>query len=190
MFLFSPSIYGFEKEVQNAVKKQLEIYPKSRLQDIYKNFFQDRFGPGHLIADTTAAANYLRRELGSYSQCSGPVLETTGWEGNFYRVNLSVLKENKIPWQVFFDAFIESVNTIKAPLLNDWIREWNEIAVVIDNMNLNLPDYETDQLKINDLLSSGSYVMHHSKAFEEHYDPHYRIIRKDIFEQQLKKYIE
>ena len=32
-----------------AIERQLQDYPESRVQDIYKNFCQDNLGPGHLI---------------------------------------------------------------------------------------------------------------------------------------------
>ena len=51
---------NFKNKVIEAVEAQLKLYPESRLQDIYKNFYQDMFGPGHMIPDTTAAGNYLR----------------------------------------------------------------------------------------------------------------------------------
>ena len=47
----------FEKEVREAVSRQMQNYPKSTLKDLYKNYFQDQFGPGNIISDTTAAGN-------------------------------------------------------------------------------------------------------------------------------------
>ena len=44
----------FDKAVRTAVERQMQFYPKSTLKDLYKNFFQDKFGPGHIISDTTA----------------------------------------------------------------------------------------------------------------------------------------
>ena len=40
----------FEKAVREAVSWQIQTYPKSTLKDLYKNFFQDKFGPGHIIS--------------------------------------------------------------------------------------------------------------------------------------------
>ena len=48
--------------VERVVKWQLENYPELRLTDLYKNFFQDKFGPGHMVADTASAGAYIRRE--------------------------------------------------------------------------------------------------------------------------------
>lgn len=35
----------FEASVRTAVERQLQQYPKSTLKDLYKNFFQDIYGP-------------------------------------------------------------------------------------------------------------------------------------------------
>lgn len=176
----------FNEAVRNAVARQMKVYPKSTLKDLYKNFFQDKFGPGHIISDTTSAGNYLRRELASYSEIEGDIAEPTGWEGNFYRVNLSVIKEGKIPYQTYFDAFIRSVQGIQPVAVSDWQKEWRAIELIIRSMNLSLPGYADDRKEIEERLERGEYVGHHSKVFEETYSPHYRIISKQIFEKELQ----
>ena len=50
-------------------------FPKSTLQDLYKSFFQDRFGPGHIIADEASAMRYLQYELATMDNPVGPLLE-------------------------------------------------------------------------------------------------------------------
>ena len=176
----------FNEAVRNAVARQMKAYPKSTLKDLYKNFFQDKFGPGHIISDTTSAGNYLRRELASYSEIEGEIAEPTGWEGNFYRVNLSVIKEGKIPYQTYFDAFIRSVQGIQPVAVSDWKKEWQAIELIIRSMNLSLPGYADDRKVIEERLERGEYVGHHSKVFEETYSPHYRIVSKQIFEKELQ----
>ncbi len=182
--------WGFESAVKEAVMRQMSVYPKSTLQDLYKNFFQDKFGPGHLIADTAAAGAYLRRELASMSQSDGLLLDETGWEGHFYRVNLSLLKDTVIPYSAFFDAFVRSVNAIQPVSVDVWATEWKKIEQIIASMNLSLPDYESDKIRIEQALIRGEYVGHHSRVFEETYSPHYRIINKDIFEKELRPYLK
>jgi glyoxylase-like metal-dependent hydrolase (beta-lactamase superfamily II) len=186
-YVFQPVLTP--EAVQEAVSGLLEKYPDALLPDIYKHFFQDYFGPGHLISDTLTAKNYLRQELDSYSEPQGPAVEATGSAGNFYRVNLSVLKENKIPFDPFFEAFLESAGSTDAPPVAVWTAQWNRIARVLDDMNLNLPNYEADKAAIHEMLSAGRFASHHSAAYLERYKPHYRIISKTVFEQKLKKYL-
>ena len=49
--------------MRSAIEMQLVTYPESTLQDIYKSFYQEHFGPGHIISDTASARRYLMREL-------------------------------------------------------------------------------------------------------------------------------
>ena len=49
--------------MRSAIERQLVTYPESTLQDIYKSFYQEHFGPGHIISDTASARRYLMREL-------------------------------------------------------------------------------------------------------------------------------
>lgn len=167
----------------------MTTYPQSTLKDLYKNFFQDRFGPGHLIPDTAASGDYLRRELASIDKTTGAYYEPAGWEGAFYRVNLSVIKENLVPYEVYFDAFIRSVNGIVPPSIKDWEKEWLSIDAIIQGMGLSLANDEKDRQEIRELLKKGEYVMHHSAAFEANYSPHYRIIEKAIFEKEIRPFL-
>ena len=172
--------------IRSAVENQLEAYPKSTLQDLYKNFFQDYFGPGHIISDTLSAKAYLERELASSEQFSGAYYEPTGYNGNFYRVNLSVIKEGIISRDLFFDAFIRSVSNMQTITLEEWKREWRQIDSVIYTMNLSLAGYAHDRENIFSLLERGEYVMHHSKPFSKEYSPHYRIIGREIFLKEIR----
>ncbi len=175
----------FEAAVRKAVMRQMETCPASTLKDLYKNFFQDRFGPGHIISDRAAADSYLRRELDSYSEVSGARFEPVGWEHCFFRVNLSVVKDGSVPYDLFLDAFVRSVNGIEPPSAEAWKEEWTQIDAVIRSMNLDIPGYDEDRAEILARLEEGNYVGHHSDAFNEAYSPHYRIVSRAIFEEEL-----
>ena len=49
--------------MRSSIERQLTTYPESTLQDIYKSFYQEHFGPGHIISDTASARRYLMSEL-------------------------------------------------------------------------------------------------------------------------------
>ena len=114
----------FEEKVILALEQQLERYPHSTVRDVYKNFFQDKFGPGHLLEDTSAAGRYLRRELASYDPdtlpVKGPYIDSTGWEHRFVRVDLRVIEEGKVSYEVFFEAFVRSVQAAPSVPLGSW----------------------------------------------------------------------
>ena len=173
------------EQIRTTVENHLNTYPKSTLQDLYKNFFQDYFGPGHIVSDTTSAGKYLDRELASFEKADGAYYEPTGYNGNFYRVNLSVIKEGLISRDVFFDAFIRSVSDIQTISHDEWKKEWNVIDSIIKTMNLSLVNYEQDREMLFSLLEQGKYVVHHSEPFSAEYDPHYRIIVREIFMKEI-----
>ena len=173
------------ERIRTAVENQLNRYPESTLQDLYKNFFQDYFGPGHLIRDTTSAGAYLDSELASFDNTAGAYYEPTGYNGHFYRVHLAVIKEGIISRDALFDAFIRSVNKIQPISIEAWKKEWILIDSVIQTMHLPLAHYTQDRENICSLLEQGKYVMHHSELFTKKYDPHYRIIEREIFLKEI-----
>ena len=178
------------ERIIRSVERQLERYPHSTLRDLYKNYFQDRFGPGHIIADEQAADRYLRYELESASSFDGDDYEPTGYEERFQRVNLGVIADGRVPYDKYLSAFVRSVNGIKPITINEWHKEWAVIDEVIASMHLDLPGYEADRAEIWALIEGGEYVMHHSELFEQHYDPHYRIIESEIFRQEILPLLE
>ena len=179
-----------ERRIRHSVERQMKRYPHSTLRDLYKNYFQDRFGPGHIIADEGAADRYLRYELANATSFDGDDYEPTGYEERFQRVNLGVIADGRVPYEVFFSAFVRSVNGIEPITIEQWREEWGEIDTVIAKMGLELENYEDDRAEIEALIEGGDYVMHHSKLFEQHYDPHYRIIESEIFRKEILPLIE
>ena len=174
-----------DDKIKEAVERQLRDYPKSTLQDLYKSFFQDRFGPGHLVNDTASAGKYLRYELNNAESFHEKYYEPTGHNVNFYRVNLSVLKENIVTYQQFFDAFLRSVKNVNLDDITEWKDEWSIIESVIISMDLNLENFEEDLEMIHSILEQGEYAIHHSDIYNSEYHPHYRIIEKKIFEEEI-----
>jgi hypothetical protein len=56
-------------------------------------------------------------------------------------------------------------------------------------MHLSLADYEQERAKIRSLLEQEKYVLHHSEPFTKAYDPHYRIIAREIFQKEILPYL-
>lgn len=174
-----------DRAIIEAVEKQMKMYPESTLRDLYKNFFQDYFGPGHIIANTEAANNYLQQELSSVTEFEGEDYEYTGYRGKMVRVNLKVIADGRVEYDKYLDAFLRSVNGITPPSIEEWQAEWAKIDSVIRAMDIELDDAEKDRREIRQLLDDNKFVMHHSRQFNEHYAPHYRIIERTIFEEEI-----
>ncbi len=170
--------------IHAAIEHQMADYPKSTLQDIYKSFYQDRFGPGHMITDTASARSYLMRELSEMTNISAVYYEPTGNEGRHVRVYLSAVADSLITAEQLLDAFVRSANMDKGEN-TDWEAEWNCIVSVITKHGINLNDFDKDVAMLNE-ASRNRQAVHHSRNYNEAYHPHYRIVEHSIFENELR----
>ena len=175
------------QEIVGAVNRQMDSYPQSRLLDIYKSCFQDYMGAEHLVTDEGRVRTYLDEELNgtTLDDLMPWYYEPCGIDGNYVRVSIRVVKEGIITEDLLLDAFIRSANAGKRPPVNSWRDRWHEIVGEIDQMNLCLPKYAEDKQFIDSILSVGKYAISHSPEYREAYHPHYRIVERGIFEQEI-----
>lgn len=172
-----------EMRMREAVKQQMETYPESRLQDIYKSCFQDRFGPGHIISNRESAKTYIISEMEGYDDSNTPYLVSCGWEGNYIRVSLDAVKDGLISVDELTDALMQSAEPVLVEDIEAWKGEWQLICSIVEKLYPELPDLAEDKQVLDSLLGSGNYVFHHSKSYNAAYKPHYRIIKKDLLDQ-------
>lgn len=178
----TPAPKSRQQRIRDAVERMLAVHPQSTLQDIYKSCFQDAFGPGHLINDTTAARRYLQSELAENDYIDTVMTEPTGIDGNYVRVNLLLVGRGEISEDVLFEALIAGANNARPLVQDEWCRRWHEIVAEISAMKLSLFNFEADSVMLELLLSDGKYVMHHSDLYGKTYHPHYRIIEKSRYD--------
>lgn len=162
-----------------------EKYPEATLQDIYKGSFQDVFGPAHILTDRQAVIRYIESELKASTSFEEDDYQPCGWQGNFYQVNLKVIADGRVPMDVFVDAFMASANGIDTTLTPAFVKDWQELQQAVRTLRPQLEGYCEDSTLLAHLLKEGKYVVHHSRKFNEHYHPHYRIIRRDLFEEKI-----
>ena len=170
--------------VRSAIERQLATYPESTLQDIYKTFYQEHFGPGHIISDTASARRYLMRELSEVGKTQSPYFEPTGSQGDYVRVYLSAVSDSLITAEQLLDALIRSANSWQEPSVN-WMEKWGTIVSVIQANKMEIEGFEADLPLLNEAARNNQAV-HHSRRYNEVYHPHYRIVERSIFEQELK----
>jgi len=176
-----------KSKIEQAVKYQMDHYPRSTLRDLYKNFFQDFYGPGHLLENPERAIAYLEREMKAVEDCSlNRPVEEIGYMGNFVRVDLCLVSKGKVEMKKYTELFVESADSFQVPDIQNWREEWGKIISVIENMNYSIEGFEKDRKMIDSMLMKGEYVMHHSRIYLQEYDPHYRIFRKELVEDWLK----
>ena len=174
--------------VRTAIERLLTTYPESTLQDIYKSFYQEHFGPGHIISDTTSARRFLMKELSEMGKNQSPYFEPTGSQGDYIRVYLSAIADSLITAEQLLDAFVRSANSRQEPTVS-WLEKWQAIVSIIQVNKIELEDFETD-LPLLTEAARNKQAVHHSRRYNEAYHPHYRIVERSIFELELKPFIQ
>ena len=170
--------------LHSAIERQLVTYPESTLQDIYKSFYQEHFGSGHIISDTASARRYLMRELSEMGETQSPYFEPTGCQGDYVRVYLSAVADSRITAEQLLDAFVRSAKSRQKPVVS-WMEKWQAIISIIQANKIELEGFETD-LPLLTEAARNSQAVHHSRRYNEAYHPHYRIVERSIFEIELK----
>lgn len=176
----------YKKAVETTICLEIKFHPEATLLDLYKNFFQGKFGPGHLIENRQSAEKYLKYELAEAEEFDSVLIQPVGYEEKFYRVNLRLIKENKLESEKLLDALLASANLVSKPEIAKWEEEWNSILKIIEEMDLNLPSFEEDKEKIKKNLREGKVIGHHSESYFQNYHPHYRIVHKTQMEELLQ----
>ena len=170
--------------IRVAVERQLRDYPASTLQDVYKSFYQNRFGTGHMIADSVATERYLFREL--ETMAAEPAASTVrywepaGADTQHVRVYLQTVVDGRLSPQQLNSAFFRSAQT-QRQVPFDWATEWQTIMQVIDDNHLPVADSVADRARLVE-MSRTNAAAHHSRGYNAAYHPHYRVVRKEIFE--------
>ena len=173
--------------IEAAIARQVDMYPLTTLQDVYKSFYQECFGPGHIIEDEYSAAAYFHQEtsLSTEEPYGGYLYEPTGKDGGYYRVNLYAVKSGKLPAEILLSAFLRSAQPVTPEGIKTWKKTWRKVEKIAREFDL--PGYESDKEALDAILKSESpdMAVHHSEAYEKAYDPHYRIVEKSIFESEI-----
>jgi len=191
-FFLLLSVAVSAQDIEGFINRQLQTYPKSRLLDIYKSCFQDYMGAEHLVSDRQRVKAYLDEELNTTSldDLMPWYYEPCGIDSCYFRVSIRAIKEVIITEDQLLDAFIRSANSETRPSVESWSDRWRMIIGTIDQMKLNLPDFQEDKQFIDSVLSVGKYAISHSPEYREAYHPHYRIVERNIFEKEIKHLIE
>jgi hypothetical protein len=172
-----------ENSIQGAIEREREHFPQRTMQDVYKSFYQNRFGAEHMISDTAAVHAYLLYEIevAAADSVHNPFYDFVGADGRYVRVYLTCVNNGKLTADQLFDAFIRSAVPAQQPE-QSWADEWAEIEQVAHACYV--PCTEEECLLLRQAAQDNRAV-HHSEAYRNAYHPHYRIVRRDIFDNEL-----
>ena len=178
---------GPDKGDREALAHYLETYPEAHLQDIYKSCFQDIFGVAHLISDTQACVDYLAAEMEELDPDDRgySLYEYTLPDSHFVRVDLHAVAEGLVPQDLLVALRMETSATPAPMTQAEWAARWQELRVAADALEPRPEDYMREAAERDSLLAEGKYVWHHSRRYNEIYHPHYRLVRRDLFESRI-----
>lgn len=170
-----------------VLTEYMRSYPQAHLQDIYKSCFQDVYGPGHLIQDSASYAQYILDEISLMDPANRafPDYEYTGIEGNFVRVNLRVVQDGRVDLGQFVRLSMQSAQLQHPMPAYEWKGTWERIAVKASHVTPRPKNYTAEAAALHTHVNNGGKAVHHSLRFNQCYAPHYRLIRRDLFEKEL-----
>lgn len=167
-------------EIIDILKIHTSVYPEMQPQDAVKLIYQNEFGGGHLIKEKEAALKRIYSEYESLEKdFSEEKFEDIG--NNIVRVNLKALKSEELP--LLSQAFFLSSSLHKGSLLAFKYK----LRLLWENFDLIGFNFIREELK-NYLISyknAGYPMVSHSKIYNEHYNPAYRIIMADFVNTDL-----
>ncbi|HZJ87777.1 MAG TPA: hypothetical protein VFC80_01325 [Sphaerochaeta sp.] len=173
--LYDPQSPGFASRIEAALQNQLQRYPHLQLRDLYKSFFQDAFGPGHLLDSPKHAIEALEAELAVAESQGRYQRENCGIGANFCRLSLDLILDKRISIAAYIDAFLQSAETFRLPSVPLWHARWQAIVPIIASVAPAMEHFSSDRAFIDTLLASGRYQASHSAVYRTHYNPRYRI---------------
>ncbi len=161
----------------------MHSYPQATLQDIYKSFFQDRFGVAHALADCHIVEQHILKECQNAERFEECYVEPCGWRNDYFRINLKAVKEGKISAQELAQAFVASYKPVASEDIRRWQTEWQGIEKIAEEFSTSINNFETDADTIATLLQLERYAVHHSQQYNQAYTPHYRIVNREQYNQ-------
>ncbi len=139
--------------------EHFERYPKMMSQDFFKLAYQSEFGPRHMLDNSDRAISYIDKE---WSELSGIVERLPEPIGNGL-------------CRFHMNEYSKAASDLLGELFYLTAKEHNgSLSGLYERLDClkNVSSLEIDEYK-----SKGCPIVHHSKAYNEAYNPHYRLLK-------------
>lgn len=150
------------------ILNEIKLHPALNEQDLVKLIYQRTYGPKHILLDINKAKEYLLHEINNQKESNYEDIEISD---ELIRVNLKNIKNI----DSFFDAFLKTSKIINGTK-EEYIANINLLVNYIKEHNLNY------DINIIYELANTNQPVHHSLKYNQEYNPHYRIIHKDLYD--------
>lgn len=162
-------------DIRDFLRAHCARYLELALQDVFKALYQSAFGCEHLIADPSAAADYIRAEAARSGDRISELVELLG--GDYCRVHLGILQDG-LSAETFARLFALSARHEECG------REKLEamltaLQTMADAGELPFSAQETSEA-VERWRKDGFPPLHHSEIFRQNYASAYRVLRRDF----------
>ncbi|MBQ4649146.1 MAG: hypothetical protein IJB73_00440 [Firmicutes bacterium] len=159
-------------DFKNYLRKQGELHPAMKSQDVMKMIYQAAFGAEHLLEDEEAARKYFQDEYDRVPADAGmPLVESISED--MCRVNLAAWKGRKLPAEWLYRIFVLSAKDRQ----NNPERFHEYLELAGEEIARGGLDFGSDEWDVfrNEYLKGGIRPVHHSKEYRQAERPAYRL---------------
>ena len=159
--------------ISALVTTQLEKYPQMKAQDIIKLIYQNEFGGGHMIDDPETSLKRLKDEAKQLKNNSF-IEEDIG--NDLVRVYLGNAGELEL--LTLNQLFVYSAKLMNGSIIS-FINKLEQLKSACQRGTISF-DYRQICLEIENYEKLNYPPISHSSTYRELYQPHYRVINKQI----------
>ena len=160
--------------ISALVTTQLEKYPQMKAQDIIKLIYQNEFGGGHMIDDSETSLKRLKDEAKQLKNNSF-IEEDIG--NDLVRVYLGNAGELEL--LTLNQLFVYSAKLMNGSIIS-FINKLEQLKSACQRGTISF-DYRQICLEIENYEKLNYPPISHSSTYRELYQPHYRVINKQIY---------
>ncbi len=165
--------------MKDLLLEHLIKYPYMEVQDLVKLIYQNEFAGGHMILDEKSSLKRLQTERETLKEVSSFEMDLFEDIGNgLYRLHLQPLKQTCLSLETLNYFFICTARETKGTItsfeekLRDLLHycKYHELPFSYTEVSTYLEHYK----------KRGYPSVSHSDTFHKHYQPAYRIVKKDF----------
>ncbi|HVZ63242.1 MAG TPA: hypothetical protein VG936_01545 [Lacunisphaera sp.] len=167
-----------EPDFTPLLKEHARRYPEWQVQDCYKLVFQAVLGSEHAAVDEATARRWLEQEVaGLGAGPAEPLVDPISPDGRIVRMHLRPFVEQHGDLGKLAAAFVETAKTFRGSK-NSLAAVWAEVIRLAARGKL--PFSAGDAQRFGAAMAADGFpTVHHSKEYNEHYRPAYRVIARE-----------
>ncbi|MDK2850034.1 MAG: hypothetical protein PWP03_15 [Candidatus Woesearchaeota archaeon] len=175
---------SLEHKLTEIFRYEQKIHSKAQLVDYYKLYLQAVEGPRHLLnAQQDKVKKYLESEVNQIDVLSdtNPDFQdlTLSNKLDYVRVNLSFVKKNHIDLDTFFEILVNSaLKSLHAE--TSYFKQNLNLFWKLASLILDITEYNQQRQELMQMISS-DFIPHHSEIYIKTYNPHYRVVSKEVW---------